>query len=224
MKNVLFSAGLLALVMLFAHATYAGNTEELFTKIKIDLSSSNPPNLRNTGNNTTYSSSMSWRNRWLVIAVEFTPVAPPKMRRAWIDGATLSVRAMFNAPSESKKQTHVFSGKSVFWTIPLDAKKHIATMMIPPQLLDRYLPRTGSGSVASSSNAEVEAVFFDRDGAEIGRGYYSTKKWIVPKNAVEVPNSIFARNETPWSILDVDYFDLLQAKGTPVAAIADGGE
>lgn len=34
----------------------------------------------------------------------------------------------------------VFTGKTEFMTIPVDGRRHVALMMIPPHLLDRYLP------------------------------------------------------------------------------------
>ncbi|MBS1368597.1 MAG: hypothetical protein HPZ91_01460 [Lentisphaeria bacterium] len=224
MKKWLFLVGLAALFLHGAHDARAAVAEELFTKVKINLSSSNPPNIRNTSN-TTPSASTSWRNKWLIISVDYTPVAPQKMRSAWIDDASMSVRAVFNGQSDGKTQAFLFSGKSMFRAVPLDNRKHIVTMMIPPQLLDRYLPSSGSASTVNlGSTFTIEVLFQDRAGTVIGRGYYGQRGWSDLKYAdyftklnagaaVEIPGSILPRNETPWAFMDIDDYDLLKSGG-----------
>ena len=224
MKKWLFLVGLTALLLHGAQDARAAAVEELFTKVKVTLNTSNPPSFRNTSNSTP-STSSSWRNKWLVISVEFTPVMPQRQRHFWIDDVTMNIRAVFNCQSDGRAQPILFTGTSEFWTIPLDNRKHIATMFVPPQILDRYLPSTGSASVVSTSGTFVmEVLFKDRAGTVIGTGYYGQRgmsdkdyaEYFSKLNAgaaLTIPGAILPRNLTPWAYLDIDDFDFLKPAG-----------
>ena len=228
MKKWLLLVGLVALFL--SEAAMAA--DDFFTKIKINLSSSHAPNIRNSSN-ATVSASASWRNKWLIIAVDDTPVAPEKgMRNAWINDVEMRVRAVFNGQSDGKTQAFYFSGSSLFWTIPLDNRKHIATMMIPPQLLDRYLPSGGSASTVNLGNTfTIEVLFLNRAGVVIGRGYYGRRGLSDEEYAnyfsklggaaTEISGAILPRNETPWAFMDIDDYDLLKSGGAAQQSVGN---
>lgn len=223
MKKRLFLIGLTGLLLCAVQSAQGAPTEDLFSKVKISLSISNPPGTASS--NSTPSASNSWRNKWLIIAIEFYPALPEKERNTWLDDSTLTVRAIFNGQSDGRAQSILFTGKSTFWTISMDNRKHIATMMVPPHLLDRYLPSNGSASTVSiSSTFVIEAVFRDRAGTALGTGYFGQRGWPDEKYAeyfaklnagsvLTVPGAILPRNQTPWAFNDFDSFDLLKPDG-----------
>lgn len=227
MKKRLFLMGLTGLILCAMQSVQGAPAEDLFTKIKISLSTSNPPSTPSS-NSTPYSSS-AWRNKWLIIAVEFYPVMPDKERHNWLDDSTMTLRAIFTGQSDGRAQAILFTGRSTFWTIPMDNRKHIATMMVPPHLLDRYLPSSGSASTVSSSTFVIEAVFRDRAGTVLGTGYFGQRGWPDDKYAeyfaklntgsvLTVPGAILPRDKTPWAFNDFDNFDLLRPDGGEPAA------
>lgn len=226
MKKRLLLVGLTAILLCGVRNAQAAPAEELFTKIKVYLNTSNPPSPPTS--NSTSSTTSSWRNKWLIFSIEYTPVAPEKQRHAWIDDVSLDIRAIFNGQSEGRAQAVLFAGRSPFWTVPLDSRKHIATMMVPPQLLDRYLPSSGTSStVSTGSTFTVEVTFRDRAGTVLGVGYSGQRGWPDDKYAgyfsklnagtvMTVPGSILPRDRTPWAFQNIDDFDLLKPG-------ADGG-
>lgn len=228
MKTRLFLAGLIAILLQGVPSVQAAPAEELFTKVKITLGSNNPPSP--AASNSTPSVSSALRNKWLIISVEYTPVMPQKQRHHWIDDASMNIRAIFNGQSDTRAQPILFTGRSVFRTMSLDNRKHIATMMVPPQLLDRYLPSTGSASTVNVSNTFViEATFRDRAGTVLGVAYYGQRSWSDKAYAeyfskldggtvLTVPGAIYPRDRTPWAFHDIDNYDLLRPESGEVAA------
>ena len=114
------------------------------------------------------------------------------------------------------------NGVTRFVTIPIDSRKHTATMMIPPQLLDRYLAATGVGSSVNSSTFIAEATFTDRNGTVIGRGFYGLRggneqqlaaefaRYAAASNALKVEGGILPRSNTPWRMIRPDDYDLIK--------------
>ncbi len=226
MKKLLFMTGLVAAFLLGIESLQAASADELFSKVKVSLSSSNPPSTSTS--RSTPSTTSSWRNRWLIITVEYTPALQDRQRHFWIDDATLDIRAVFNGQVDGQPWPIMFTGRSTFWTVPLDGRRHIATMMVPPQLLDRYLPASGSASTVSlGSTFTVEAAFRDRAGTLLGIGYLgrnlSNEKYaefFAGQNsgtAQIVNGSILPRFRTPWALQDVDSFDLLRQEDREVS-------
>lgn len=225
MKKWIF---LVALTVLLLHGVQdaCAAPAERFTKVKVTLRPTNPPEFG--ASNATPSSTASWANKWLVISVEFTPVSPQKERHTWIDDATMTIRlALMKGISDGRTQPILFTGTSEFWTIPLDNRRHTATMMIPPQILDRYLPPGGSDHVFSASVPYlIEVLFKDRGGAVIGEAYdgqngmfgkekdlRSVFRQKEKSSFLTISGVILPRNQTPWASLDVDRFDLLKPVG-----------
>ncbi len=206
------------LLMLLISGLLAGSAyaEDWMGRISIDLKSAgrNP-----AGKDDVFMISGSGiRNKWLLIRVEYYPQGK---RDSWIDDVTLSMRAVCTGQSGGKRVTCVFSGETKFWAIPMDGRKHTAVMMIPPQLLDRYLPVSGSGSKAGTSTFAVQVLFLDKNGKAFAEGYYprvtdpevaktSFAALLEQKPLLEIPNSIWPRNKTPWHYQSIDDMDLIK--------------
>lgn len=209
---------ILLLMILSAVLADGAAAAELMTRVKIDLvtSSWNPG-----GKDSLVSPpSSGLRNKWHIIRVEFFPKA--EERHVWIDDVTLAVTAVCVGQTGGRKVTFLFTGKTEFWTIPLDGRKHVATMMIPAHLLDRYLPVSGASSTVSSSTFSIQALFLDRGQHVIGEGYYPSRgtdlqaaKQVFEQAAAQkpqqlIPGALWPRNKTPWRDLSIDDFDLIK--------------
>ncbi len=121
----------------------------------------------------------------------------------------------------------VFSGKTEFETIPLNGRKHVALMFIPPQLLDRYMPESGVGSSATPSTFSARAVFTDRSNTIQGIGYCNVKgaspnaqhqefaRMLAVKPSIVRDGVILSKNESPWQwteFSDYDYIKPMRGK------------
>lgn len=195
--------------------------EYFFNKIKITLQSNvTAPNF-GSDNFTGGAMSNNLRNRWAVFVIDYYPKIE-KNRRAWIDDVNLTLTVVFTAQSGGRKLACVMNGVTRFMTVPIDGRRHTATMMIPPQLLDRYLPATGSGSSVSSSTFLAEATFTDRNGTVIGRGFYGLRganeqqlaaefaKSASVSGALKIDGGILPRSSTPWRMIRPDDYDLIK--------------
>ena len=191
-------------------------------------------------------------SRWLAIRVEFTPggVSSNASNKAdqvgtvrripgrWMDDVTLklSVAVPIDGINTRSVTYGILEGKTLFWSIPLDGKRHTAQMFVPPQLLDRYIAaRNTSGSnVARLNHSEfqIEAVFVDRDGNVLGKGYSNMASsgglkdgaffaaWRNRAGAVVVPGAVIPRSRTPWAWHQPSSFDWIKdaPEDTPVSA------
>ena len=205
-------------------APRASADDYFFNKIKITLQSSvSAPNF-GSDNFAGGAMSNNLRNRWAVFVIDYYPKIE-KNRRAWIDDVDLTLTVVFTAQSGGRKLPCVMRGVTRFATVPIDGRRHTATMMIPPQLLDRYLAATGSGSSVNSNTFIAEATFTDRNGTVIGRGFYGLRgsneqqlaaefaKYATASNAMSVEGGILSRDKSPWKIIRPDDYDLIKTDG-----------
>ena len=195
--------------------------EFLFTKMKLTYSRESTPSVRGDSSRSVASVSGALRNRWVVFYVEYYPKIS-KLRNAWIDDITLTLTVIFDAQSQGRMVPCVFTGKTEFMTIPVDGRRHVALMMIPPHLLDRYLPVSGSSSTASSSTFWAEAVFTDRSNNILGIAYCNVKgstlalqrqefaKMLQVKPNIVRDGVILSKDESPWSWTDFSDYDYIK--------------
>lgn len=223
MKSVMAVLAMLAgIVPAVVFGAPRNSTDDyFFNKIKITLQSNvSAPNF-GSDNFSGGAMSNNLRNRWSIFVIDYYPKIE-KNRRAWIDDVTLNLTVVFTAQSGGRKLPCVMSGSTRFMTIPIDGRKHTATMMIPPQLLDRYLAATGVGSSVNAGTFIAEATFTDRNGTVIGRGFYGMRggneqqlaaefaKYAAASNALKIEGGILSRNNTPWRMIRPDDYDLIK--------------
>jgi len=216
-------------------------------KIKIYTSKETPLRLKTESSRPHPGKTKLVNDRWLAIEVYFTPgfattsnvrkdggAKSLKLRTGvWADNVKMRVRVLYPLEYQGDKDKRiygVFSGTTVFWSLPLDGKERVAIMMVPPHLLDRYLPlrsaMPGAKEVsAGKSEYIVEAAFFDAKGNELGYGYHNLPfgskgyKDLVdafdavcgkaPKASV-IEGAVWSRDKTPWGVLDFCEYDLIR--------------
>ncbi|MBQ7208270.1 MAG: hypothetical protein IJS01_10785 [Lentisphaeria bacterium] len=179
--------------------------------------------------------------RWLAVNVSFLPGVASKgtsgakdpdnakgiqgIPGRWLDDVIMHMYVAF--PVERKRGTAVyglFEGRTVFWSVRLDGRRHLAQMFIPPQLLDRYAAAAGPSGVRELAlplaEYRVMVEFTDSSGALLGRSFSSSGKTpLAPSffkqikeipGAVVVPDSVLPRNKTPWGLHMPATFDYIR--------------
>ena len=168
-------------------------------------------------------------NHWLIIKVGFTvkksnavPVVsagrkPNVFLNGVVDDVELGIRVLLNTPLKlDNKNIHcLFSGRTEFYSLRRDGKKHQAVMFVPAKLLDRCNVG-GDGGVRQASKKDfVAEAVISKAGKVLARGYcnISGKKAFenmmleVPEN-LRIVGGVFPRSRTPWAWVDFDRFDL----------------
>ena len=230
-----------ALCPLLAAAAPAGIQ---FGSIRIRVTAEQTPvSIRSGGTAGGYASGgVSFVNkRWLAVNVSFLPGVAPKgtsgskdadnakgiqgVPGRWLDDVTMRVCVAF--PLEHKRGTAVFGlfeGHTLFWSVRLDGKRHLAQMFIPPQLLDRYAAPTGPSGIRELAlplaDYRVMVEFTDSSGALLGRSFSVSGKTSVSSSffkkiketpgALVVPNAVLPRNKTPWALHVPSTFDYIK--------------
>ncbi|MDD3886308.1 MAG: hypothetical protein PHI35_05515 [Victivallaceae bacterium] len=225
-------------------ADKAGN--DIFTKIKVTPRFVDAPAFRESS--VAVSGTVSFINSWLLLEVEYYPDTYARAKNAWIDDVTMKMRVLISSPiraSEKNKSidsdkktaatkkvtppadsrdqiTVLFDGETMFQTIARDNKKHIATMFIPPQLLDRHLYKNTLTGKLTTRDISVEVTFVNSAGAVIGEHFYGSKtdgdtkkefeRLDSIKNLIRLPGSVLPRSETPWGLIQPDKFDLIKQR------------
>jgi hypothetical protein len=231
MKSITTLFAIVSAVSLFAAP--AKQKVDIIGRIVVDCNTASAPIVSYRTSVPSYGPKTTTTNRnWLVISVNFTPgVSSEKGARAkveklvggWADGVVMNVCVAF--PS-GKKAYGFMTGRTVFQSLPLNARPRTAIMLIPPQTLDRYLPLRGSSGmevIANKRDFIVEVVFLDRKGKELGRGYYGNllgrklDEQIAKfealkdgKRGSEIKGVILSKDKTPWAFVNYDSYDLIK--------------
>ena len=124
-----------------------------FGDIKVKLSFEHAPTYRTRTGGVINGGGLFDNEQYLAVEVIFNPgvifktdtnrkgkviSSPQAKANAWLDDVRMDVLIAYpEIPGRTRKETYygLFSGSTVFWSIPLDGKKHVATMFVPPHLL-----------------------------------------------------------------------------------------
>lgn len=215
MMKITILVSCLVLAVLPCYSAPAKNNKEAFgaKPLKIYFTESSPPLAQVTGtsaDNTTYT-----KYRWGVINVEFWT-----QNGGYIDDVDMDVEvALLNGQVNGVEQVVLFKGKIEYWTVELDGKKHFVTALIPGKIFSRYVGI--AGQTPARANVYI-AIKFSSKGQLLAEGYYvnrgnmnesDIKKWFSAikgasnYNVFEVPNSVMARRDTPWGMIEVDKYE-----------------
>jgi len=155
---------------------------------------------------------------WLEIDVEYKAMAT---KGGWMDNVTMKYDVLLPAQKGGGKV--VLSGKVDYWSIPMDGETHHAQAFVHPRFLQRYAPQLRFRN-RELKDLRIRVTFVVNE-SPVGMGANlptsrSDPRAIVKEIAlalaamktVKVPKSIFPRNETPWGILNLDYYELIKRK------------
>ena len=218
-----------------------------FGAVRVQLSLEAAPAVSRTGGTSgAYGAGgVSFINkRWLVVHVSFVPgvVAMRKMAKnagnqksiqglngRWIDDVNMRVRVAFPS-SNARKSNVVYSileGKTTFWTLRLDGRRHTAVMFVPPQLLDRYASTTSGGRremALTLADYRVLVEFSDSRGNFLGRATERIgnknqenisffESLVNSPGTMVVKGAVLPRSKSPWSWHMPSTFDYIKDTG-----------
>ena len=161
---------LIALFTLSVLAAAEGNA--VFERVNVKVSLIEPAEVRY---NTSLPLNLGRRqpeNRWVMIAVEYTPKAKEvthvkrrdksdaarRHEQIWLDNVNLRVRVIFGSLNSAGRSVNVLmDGDTNFWTVKLDGLKHTALMFIPAHLIDRHYVQVARSTVNRKSVSAAAA-------------------------------------------------------------------
>lgn len=244
----------LTLLAVAAAAVLSANTPS-FGDIKVKLSFEHAPTYRTRTGGVINGGGLFDNEQYLVVEAIYSPgvikananskskhtPAPQAQHGAWLDGVIMNVLVAYpEITGRTRKETiyGLFAGTTHFWSIPLDGKKHTATMFVPPHLLARYTnisvrsPRKNDGKSQrptyrlSPRDFFVEVIFTTPTGEELGRGYCNVdgarttgekanyfRRLEIQVGKRKIDGAVFPRNRSPWSMINPERFDLIAPPG-----------
>jgi hypothetical protein len=155
---------------------------------------------------------------WLLVKVNYTPKTMKKLNKVmWLDDVTMESEVIIPASYKSKNVTVLLRGTTVFWSIPLDGKKHQAWGCIPPQVVARFARK---GDKIDLQKAIARVTFYT-SGRKILMREYSTSSskaraffekltGAVTSGVLTVDDIILPRTKTPWNVINYEMFDLIK--------------
>lgn len=212
-----------------------------FGSIRVSTSFvSDPQTVRGSGGKAYAAGGATvFNSRWLVIQVSFVPgVGGMKditdtfgnarnvkgLHGRWIDNPVMRV---YVVPDNKSGNGVMFEGKTEFWTVRLDGRRHNAAMFIPPQLLDRYgdtISNQRREKQLTASQYKVLVEFTDSSGRSLGRalgnvagkvpaGLAMFEELKKSPGVVRVENGILPRNKSPWEWHEFSTYDYVKDTG-----------
>ncbi len=208
---------MLAVGILLSMIQTLSSQEQLFRDITIQCSFVNTPQINAANVTNLLTSKLDW---WLQIDVAYKTADKSagkgsNKRPEWLDDVTFKYEILL--PGMDKEVTHL-SGRTTFWSIPLDGKEHHDAAYVHPRFIQRYSPEIKTtASFAKDIHIKLS---IELNGATIGGAFHPSKKardvaelflkaTRDPK-IIRVENSIFGRDKTPWAILNCDYYELIK--------------
>lgn len=209
----------------------AATDRSAFAKIKVDFHMIQPP-VPNVSRAPGSNPRVTLGQKWMAVKVTYSPQSPRDGGPVWntfLDDVKMRVTSTFPIGGNSRNgEIGLFKGEETFWTICCDGRQHTAMMFVPPHLLQRYMymldPYTGMRGY-NKGDFKIEVVFTDRNGQELGRGYYGVSGTVDKQEAyfgkleksvpaAYVVNGAFlTRDSTPWRTMEPDQFDLVKPEG-----------
>ena len=165
--------------------------------------------------------------KWLTILVSYKPAVAMESRRGknakskyrWLDELNIDIWVIIPG-AENYGSRVLLGGKQVLWSVPCDGKVHYVLFVVPAMLLERYgnLPKYNK-TIAEQIPIYVE--FKTKNQEMLGRFMHVSKNekpdlmYNLLRNMIEanmgvfkLPNAVLPRDKSPWSIVDVNSFDL----------------
>jgi len=162
--------------------------------------------------------------KWIEFDIAYKSAAKSNKKTksiAWVDDVIMKYDILL--PKVSGKPRVVLSGKIEYWALPLDGEVHHAQAFIHPKILLRYVPDLKL-SKSKLKDLKVKLTFIVNESI-VGLGVLKKKTSTRPKevvsaiknalaspNTLKVKNAVYGRNETPWGVLNLSYYQIIKRK------------
>ncbi|MFA6715473.1 MAG: hypothetical protein WCS27_08855 [Victivallaceae bacterium] len=155
---------------------------------------------------------------WLLVEVSYTPPSNKSGgKNSWFDDITMETELVIPASYKSKNVTALLKGKTVFWSIPMDGKKHQALGCVPPQVIARFARK---GIKIETSKMMARVTFYDKNRRILARIHSSSSSRVrdyfnkiggaVSSGVLTVEDIVLPRTKTPWGVINYELFDLIK--------------
>ena len=216
-KKLLLHSFAVFAFLLTSTSLYSQKQKALFKDIKITPRWAYDPGFT-TG--TVIQRGTKTQLKWLQLDIDYTAVALKNTK--WLDNVTLEYRILL--PKTSRRRV-VLSGKIEYWAINMDGEVNHAQAFIYPKILLRY----ASGLKIKKKELQdlrITLTFIQNESI-VGMGAYKPrrlrklsanalandlKKAMADRMTLKVNNTVFSRDETPWAIININYYELIKRK------------
>ena len=169
---------------------------------------------------------------WMVINLSYKmPSRPTKVKNkpyTFIDNPYIEWEIVTHLLINKKKVLGRVTGRTNYWSIPVDGKKHKALAVVPPIIMDRYFLYKGS-NVLSTLNKSIfiKATLYTSDGKSLAtwisdangckrgtpgraniKGLFS--KMANKQDVVTIKGGIYPKNKSAWSFINIQEYDLIK--------------
>lgn len=203
-----------AILLVFMGSFCAFGSDTIKTSMKLTLNVVQPPQARTV--NTASASYSSAKTQWVQAELKFDTADVKGVNQRFIDDIQLDVN-IATYPGKSKNRCISFTGTVKYWTLEQDGKTHYMKALLPAQLFRRY----AYGRQIEREVLVAKVVLKDKN-KTLGTAYASTKTMqqrelyrffrVLPRNTVKVPDSVFGRSGTSWSVIEVNKYELEKIK------------
>ncbi|MDD5596601.1 MAG: hypothetical protein PHV82_01570 [Victivallaceae bacterium] len=155
---------------------------------------------------------------WLLVTVTYTTAGNKNNGKTlWLDDITMETELVIPASYQSRNVVALLKGKTIFWSIPLDGKKHQAMGCVPPQVIARFA-RKGNKIETSkmmarvtfyTSSRKILARIHSSSGNRV-RDYFAKIGGAVSSGVLTVEDIVMPRTKTPWGVINYELFDLIK--------------
>jgi hypothetical protein len=155
---------------------------------------------------------------WLLIWVYYsTPGTKTQEKTFWLDDISMETELVIPASYQGKNVVALLKGTTVFWSIPMDGKKHQALVLVPPQVIARFARK---GNKIDTSRMMARVTFYTKGRKILARihsssssrvrDYFNKVGGAVSSGVLTVDDIVMPRNQTPWAPLNFELFELIK--------------
>jgi len=136
----------------------------------------------------------------------------------WLDDITMETEVIIPGSYKSKNVVVILKGKTVFWSIPMDGKKHHAIGCIPPQVVARFARKGNKIEISKilarvtfyNSSRKIIMRVYSSSGSRV-RSYFSSKvDGAISSGILTVDDIVMPRNKTPWGVINYELYDVIK--------------
>ena len=160
----------------------------------------------------------SSQDRWLQVDVDFTSIV--LQGQPWLDDVVVKYDILL--PQTTSRKV-VLSGQTQYWSIAMNGQQHHVQSFIHPRFLQRYAPGLKMNS-RDLKDLRILVTFLQNDSI-VAMGVYKPSvkaspvaikgeidKALQDRRTFKGKESVFSRDETPWGVLNVDYYELIKRR------------
>ena len=168
---------------------------------------------------------------WMVINLSYKmPSRPSRVKNkpySFLDNPYIEWEVLSHLYIGKKRVLGKLTGKTTYWAIPIDGKKHKALAVVPPIVMERYFLTKGKIMTALNKSIYVKATLYTSDGRVLATWFSSNsagkkgssdrsnikglfRKIDNKQDVVTIKGAIYPKNKSAWSFINIQQYDLIK--------------